>query len=52
MSNTSGTPGVLADQYNTTVFDPVNTSRIHFEMTAKASTSTGILEWKVWADKA
>ncbi|WP_027629345.1 DUF5695 domain-containing protein [Ruminiclostridium cellobioparum] len=44
----SGTPGVLADQYNTTVFDPVETSRIRVEMTAKASTSTGILEWRVW----
>ena len=44
----SGTPGVLADQYNTTVFDPVETSRIRVEMAAKASTSTGILEWRVW----
>jgi len=41
--------GVLGNQYNTTTFTPVTTTRIRLEITAKPNYSTGILEWKVWS---
>ncbi|WP_256757033.1 DUF5695 domain-containing protein [Cohnella sp. WQ 127256] len=39
--------GLLANQYNTTTFTPVSTSKIRLNVTAKATTSTGISSWKV-----
>ncbi|QOS77130.1 putative Ig domain-containing protein [Paenibacillus sp. JNUCC31] len=39
--------GVLPDQYNVTSFDPVTTTKIRLTMKAKATTSTGIQQWKV-----
>ncbi|MDQ0114175.1 DUF5695 domain-containing protein [Paenibacillus harenae] len=39
--------GILADHYNTTTFTPVSTNKIRLNVTAKATTSTGISSWKV-----
>ncbi|MFC9706702.1 LamG-like jellyroll fold domain-containing protein [Paenibacillus sp. NPDC056933] len=39
--------GVLPNQYNVTSFDPVTTTKIRLTMKAKATTSTGIQQWKV-----
>jgi hypothetical protein len=47
VANPSGL-GVLADQYNTTTFTPVSTTRLRINITAKATTSTGISSWKVF----
>ncbi|MEC0181057.1 discoidin domain-containing protein [Paenibacillus peoriae] len=43
--------GTAADQYNTTTFTPVKTTKLRIEMASKGSASTGILEWKVAANK-
>ncbi|APB71283.1 hypothetical protein PPYC1_13325 [Paenibacillus polymyxa] len=43
--------GTSADQYNTTTFTPVKTAKLRIEMVSKGSASTGILEWKVAANK-
>ncbi|OMF68518.1 hypothetical protein BK143_23680, partial [Paenibacillus peoriae] len=43
--------GTSADQYNTTTFTPVKTTKLRIEMVSKGSVSTGILEWKVAANK-
>ncbi|WP_245987439.1 DUF5695 domain-containing protein [Cohnella lupini] len=40
--------GTLANQYNATTFTPVTTNRIRLNVTAKATTSTGIESWKVY----
>ena len=40
--------GVEADKYNTTTFTPVSTNKIRLNMTAKANSWTGVIEWKVW----
>jgi hypothetical protein len=40
--------GVVANQYNTTTFTPVSTTRIRVNITAKSTTSTGIESWKVF----
>ncbi len=42
--------GVLANQYNTTTFAPVTTTQIRLNVTAKATTSTGIESWKVFGN--
>ncbi|MFD0671416.1 LamG-like jellyroll fold domain-containing protein [Cohnella sp. GCM10027633] len=39
--------GLLANQYNTTTFTPVSTTQLRLNVTAKATTSTGIESWKV-----
>nr|WP_233566685.1 DUF5695 domain-containing protein [Cohnella endophytica] len=39
--------GLLANQYNTTTFTPVSTNKIRLNITAKATTSTGVESWKV-----
>lgn len=39
--------GLLANQYNVTTFTPVSTNKIRLNVTAKATTSTGIESWKV-----
>ncbi|WP_375140482.1 DUF5695 domain-containing protein [Cohnella herbarum] len=39
--------GLLANQYNATTFTPVSTNKIRVNVTAKATTSTGISSWKV-----
>jgi uncharacterized protein len=45
-SNASGL-GVAENQYNTTTFDEVRTSRLKLEIDSDGTFSTGILEWKV-----
>ncbi len=40
--------GIAEDQYNTTTFDEVNTTRLRLEIDASGDYSTGILEWKVY----
>ncbi|WP_436239641.1 galactose-binding domain-containing protein [Paenibacillus sp. LjRoot153] len=40
--------GVVANQYNTTTFTPVSTTKIRVNITAKATTSTGIESWRVF----
>jgi hypothetical protein len=40
--------GTAANQFNTTTFIPVSTSKIRLNMTAKSSYSTGIEEWQVF----
>ena len=47
VSNPSGL-GVLANQYNTTTFAPVTTTQLRLNVTAKATTSTGIESWRVY----
>jgi len=47
VANPSGL-GVLGNQYNVTTFDPVSTNKIRLNITAKATTSTGIERWKVY----
>ncbi|OXS59290.1 hypothetical protein B1A99_11750 [Cohnella sp. CIP 111063] len=46
--NVSGASGLglLANQYNTTTFAPVTTTQIRLNITAKATTSTGIESWR------
>lgn len=46
VSNASGF-GTATDQYNTTTFTPINTSKIRVEMVSQDNASTGILEWQV-----
>jgi alpha-glucosidase/alpha-D-xyloside xylohydrolase len=46
VSNPSGL-GLARDQFNTTTFDEVRTSKLRLEMDSD-SKSTGILEWKVY----
>jgi len=46
VSDASGL-GVARDQYNTTMFDEVLTSKLRLEIDANDAFSTGILEWKV-----
>ena len=49
VSNPSGL-GVALNQYNTTTFDPVTTTRLRLSIQSDASGhSTGILEWRVYA---
>ncbi len=40
--------GVAGNQYNTTTFSQVTTTRLRLEMTGNGTYSTGILEWKVY----
>jgi len=47
VKNPSGL-GVAADQYNTTTFDKVRTSKLRLEIDSNDTYSTGILEWKVY----
>jgi hypothetical protein len=47
VSNPSGL-GVAENQYNTTTFDEVQTSRLRLEIDSAGTYSTGILEWKVY----
>jgi len=47
VSNPSGL-GVAENQYNTTTFDEVSTTKIRLEIDSNDSYSTGILEWKVY----
>ncbi|MCX5646400.1 MAG: glycoside hydrolase family 127 protein [Phycisphaerae bacterium] len=46
VDNPSGL-GVAVNQYNTTSFDEVRTSKLKLEIDANDTFSTGILEWKV-----
>ncbi|WP_241674467.1 DUF5695 domain-containing protein [Paenibacillus luteus] len=39
--------GLLGNQYNTTTFTPVSTNKLRLNVTAKATTSTGISSWRV-----
>jgi hypothetical protein len=47
VANPSGL-GVLANQYNVTTFTPVATTKIRLNITAKATYSTGIEQWRVY----
>lgn len=47
VSNPSGL-GVAENQYNTTTFDEVRTSKLRLEIDSNDTFSTGILEWKVY----
>ncbi len=47
VENASGL-GVAGNQYNTTTFDEVTTSRLRLEIDSDGANSTGILEWKVY----
>jgi uncharacterized protein len=40
--------GVMANQYNTTKFDEVKTSKLRLEIISDGRLSTGLLEWKVY----
>lgn len=40
--------GTEINKYNTTTFTPVSTNAIAIEMDSKGSSSTGVLEWKVY----
>jgi DUF1680 family protein len=40
--------GIEPSQFNTTTFDEIQTTRLRVEMDSQATTSTGILEWKVY----
>ena len=40
--------GVAEDQYNTTTFEEVRTSKLRLEIDSDGKHSTGILEWKVY----
>ncbi len=51
VSNPSGL-GVAGNTFNTTTFTAVTTNRIRLEITAKATYSTGILEWRVWGSSS
>lgn len=42
--------GTAIDKYNTTTFTPVTTDSIRIQMVSNGSASTGILEWKVYAN--
>ncbi len=41
-------PGLEANKYNTTTFPEITTSRLRLEIDGNESSSTGILEWKVY----
>ena len=47
VENASGL-GVAENQYNTTTFDEVSTSKLQLEIDSDGEFSTGILEWKVY----
>ncbi len=47
VSNPSGL-GVAENQYNTTTFDEVSTTKLRLEIDSNDTYSTGILEWKVY----
>jgi hypothetical protein len=47
VGNPSGL-GVAENQYNTTTFDTVRTTKLRLEIDANDTFSTGILEWKVY----
>jgi len=47
VENPSGL-GVAGDQYNSTTFDAVRTSKLRLEIDANDTFSTGVLEWKVY----
>lgn len=47
VKNASGL-GVAENQYNTTTFDEVITSKLKLEIDSDGEFSTGILEWKVY----
>jgi uncharacterized protein len=40
--------GLAGNQYNTTTFEEVNTTRLRLEFDSEGRASTGILEWKVY----
>jgi uncharacterized protein len=46
VKNPSGL-GVAGNQFNTTTFDEVRTSKLKLEIESDGTLSTGILEWKV-----
>jgi hypothetical protein len=46
VGNASGL-GVAENQYNTTTFDEVRTSKLRLEIDSDGSFSTGVLEWRV-----
>jgi len=47
VANASGL-GVAGDRYNTTTFGEVRTHRLRLEMDSNDTSSTGVLEWKVY----
>ena len=47
VKNASGLGGE-ADKYNTTTFDPVETTKLKLEFDGNGNSSTGIIEWKVY----
>ncbi|OXM83922.1 hypothetical protein CF651_23185 [Paenibacillus rigui] len=47
VANPSGL-GIAANQYNTTTFTPVSTTKFRVNITAKAAYSTGMESWKVY----
>ena len=47
VSNPSGL-GVAESKYNTTTFDEVQTSKLKLEIDSNDTSSTGLLEWKVY----
>jgi DUF1680 family protein len=47
VSNPSGL-GVAENQYNTTTFDEVRTTKLRLEIDSNEPYSTGVLEWKVY----
>ena len=40
--------GISPDQYNTTTFQEITTSKLRLEFTGQGTFSTGILQWKVY----
>jgi hypothetical protein len=50
-SDLPGSPGcgVTGNQFNTTTWTPVSTTRLRLNITSRAGLSTGILEWRVQA---
>src|SRR5580692_3856892 len=51
VSNPQGL-GIAANQFNSTTFDEVKTSRLRIELTSDGKLSPGILEWKVLSSGA
>ena len=40
--------GLAANQFNTTTFSPVTTTKLRLELDSQGTFSTGVLEWRVW----
>jgi uncharacterized protein len=47
VSNVAGL-GLFENRFNTTTFDDVTTTRLRLEMDSQGTSSTGILEWRVY----